>query len=132
MKKTLTYYVFGLLLFKQIVNAVEDRPQDVCDICLCTNQTIDCRNVKLQASLDASSWAKITNGSEYREARFDNNNIGHVTEFPTLPLTRLSLRCNRIVKIDDMAFRNLTQLEELNLSGNELTTDNLTPKVFQV
>lgn len=48
-----------------------------------------------------------------------------------LSIKVLLLHRNKIAKIDKGAFHNLTSLEELDLSSNELTSQTLLPSVFE-
>ena len=122
------------LLFFVILTVIKSyQGQKICSICDCADSIIDCRNAKLENILPAESWKEIIEQNvTYEEAKFDNNHIGHVTRFPTIPLSKLSLRNNVIVTIDDKSFKNLTSLTYLDLSHNELTTENLGPNVFEV
>lgn len=63
--------------------------------------------------------------------RFDSNGIKVVTQFPNLDIRILSLKNNKIGKIEAAAFRNLTSLEKLDLSSNRLTFAALSGNVFQ-
>lgn len=62
---------------------------------------------------------------------FDNNGIEIVTRFPNLGIRTLSLRHNKIRKIEQRAFFNLTSLEKLDLSDNKLTHDAMSRQVFE-
>lgn len=125
---------FLLLVILTFIKSYQGQEvQKICSICDCVNSVIDCRDAKLNASFPREAWKEIVDQNiTYEEAKFDNNHIGHVTQFPTLALTKLSLRKNVIIKIDDKAFKNLTSLTYLDLSHNELTTENLQPNVFDV
>lgn len=63
---------------------------------------------------------------------FDRNDIVEVKKLPPSRVKYLSLRHNRIRKIDDSAFTDLKSLVELDLSHNSLTTESLNPDVFKV
>lgn len=128
MKKFLCFFIALLLIAQNDGQEITS----VCSICDCKDSVVDCRNSKLEASFVPEAWKEIAENLTFKEAKLDNNRIGHVTRFPTLPFTRLSLRNNVIVKIDEMAFKNLTSLVYLDLSRNELTSDNLLPNVFEV
>lgn len=54
-----------------------------------------------------------------------------VTQFPDLDIRILSLKNNKISKIEATAFQNLTSLEILDLSWNRLTFAALNENVFQ-
>ncbi|XP_063218736.1 uncharacterized protein LOC134528998 [Bacillus rossius redtenbacheri] len=104
----------------------------VCERCVCSNEILDCSNRTLEAHLSASDWTEAMRTSPaISTARFDFNQIVHVTPFPALPLTSLSLSHNSIVRVDKFAFQNLTNLTELDLSYNQLTSDQLTADVFK-
>lgn len=65
--------------------------------------------------------------------RFDGNVLAHVLPFPRLDeLRRLSLSHNHIAKVEDRAFENLTKIVEIDLSHNHLTSEDLSPHIFQV
>lgn len=124
--------LYPFITFLLITHNNGQEIEGVCSKCDCKDSVIDCRNSKLEASFPPEAWKDITGNTTYTEAKLDNNQIGHVTRFPTLPLTRLSLRNNVIVKIDDQAFKNLTSLVYLDLAKNQLTTKLLSPRVFEV
>lgn len=54
-----------------------------------------------------------------------------ITRFPELSIKILILHRNKISKIEKGSFHNLTLLEELDLSSNELTSTSLLPNVFE-
>lgn len=54
-----------------------------------------------------------------------------VTQFPQLDIKFISFRHNKIRKIEQRAFWNLTLLEKLDLSENKLTIDTLQKEVFE-
>lgn len=61
----------------------------------------------------------------------NNNKISNVIAFPYVKIRVLNLRQNLIDVIAPHAFKELTLLEELDLSSNKLTFDILKPNVFQ-
>lgn len=54
-----------------------------------------------------------------------------MTQFPDLDIRILSLKNNKISKIEAAAFQNITSLEVLDLSWNRLTFATLNENVFQ-
>lgn len=67
------------------------------------------------------------------EVRFDENMLVHVKPFAKLEsLEKLTMSHNHIAKIDDLAFLNLTNIVEIDLSHNHLTSEDLSPHIFQV
>lgn len=54
-----------------------------------------------------------------------------ITKFPQLNIRSLSFRHNAIRKIEDEAFKNLDNLESLDLSFNRLTFEVMKPKIFR-
>ncbi|MCL4123735.1 UNVERIFIED_CONTAM: hypothetical protein GTU68_030591 [Idotea baltica] len=64
--------------------------------------------------------------------RIQGNALSEVTAFPYMEnLTSISFRSNHISKIDEAAFMNLTNLEYLDLSYNNLTEQSLDPEIFR-
>lgn len=89
---------------------------------------MDCSNKKLEDHFEDEHWPKQT----MAEVSFANNSFVHVRAFPKADVRKLILCHNRITTIDDAAFIELTNLTELDLSHNELTTPRLGPHIFQV
>lgn len=101
----------------------------VCNRCTCIGTTVDCTSRNLIEHPDASEWPTemlVT------DVLMDNNNFVHVVQFPPMAVLRLSFRHNRIVRIDDKAFELIPNVTELDLSYNDITSDNLNAAVFQV
>nr|CAD7449191.1 unnamed protein product [Timema bartmani] len=106
---------------------------NICGVCSCEGDTVNCTNHSLIHHFNATDWPNITKGEqELKVALFDYNNLIHVRVFPELPLTHLSLSHNHIVKIDECAFQNMTNLTELDLSFNQLTSSLLSEDVFKI
>ncbi|XP_068249982.1 leucine-rich repeat neuronal protein 3-like isoform X2 [Palaemon carinicauda] len=110
----------------------QETPHLICGTCECLYHTspfdVDCRNQELHEIPDLTpnniSYPWILN--------FDNNLIQEVSVFPRQDsLLSLTLRRNRITKINDGAFQNLVQLKELYLQKNLLTGDMITNNVFK-
>nr|CAD7435120.1 unnamed protein product [Timema monikensis] len=106
---------------------------NICGVCSCEGDTVNCTNHSLTHHFNATDWPNITKGEqELKVALFDYNNLIHVRVFPELPLTHLSLSHNHIVKIDECAFQNMTNLTELDLSFNQLTSSLLSEDIFKI
>lgn len=60
----------------------------------------------------------------------NHNELTEIKVFPILSIKILNLHHNKISKIEKGAFYNLTLLEELDLSANDLTTKALMPEIF--
>ncbi|XP_046662575.1 leucine-rich repeat neuronal protein 1-like isoform X2 [Homalodisca vitripennis] len=100
---------------------------DLCHKCICDNEHLDCSFIALEDHFNDSDWA----GSTHTIISFDHNNIIHLKAFPKLPVTKLSITHNMIVKIDPACFKELENLTELDLGHNHLTSEQLVPAVFQ-
>lgn len=101
---------------------------DLCQKCACNEKHLNCNFMALENHFDDSEW----NGTTQTVATFDRNRIVHLKAFPKLPLVKLSLTHNSIARIDPACFKELSNLTELDLSHNHLTSDQLLPNVFQV
>lgn len=117
-------------LFALLICSVLASAEDIslCKKCRCGEGVVDCNGLELTRQFNGSEW---TTDMQITEVKFDNNSLVYVRKFPTLTLTRLSFRHNKIIKIEDAAFKNLTNLTELDLSYNSLTYDNLKESVFK-
>ena len=103
----------------------------ICDKCDCKNHHVDCRNRQFTVHFNPSDWPNVSD-VRISEARFDYNQLVHITEFPVQDITYLSLSHNQITLIDNGAFKNLENLTELDLSNNYLTSVSLTSGIFEV
>ncbi|XP_039276507.1 leucine-rich repeat-containing protein 4B isoform X2 [Nilaparvata lugens] len=96
--------------------------------CSCIDRTVDCSNLKLKTQFNKTEWDGM---QLITEAKFDVNQIRHLTQYPKLPLVYLSLTHNMISTIDDGAFSNLESLTILDLSHNYLDSGHLNPNIFK-
>lgn len=82
-----------------------------------------------------SDWEILNKTTvDYEVLQFDRNQFNSIDDqFPTLrfPVKIVDLSHNKINKISENVFTNLIYLEEINLSFNELTTESLTPEIFE-
>lgn len=109
----------------------------ICKKCSCNTDKniIDCTKKGLKRMFSYDEWAALnaTNG-KYEELWMDHNEIENIdVPFPQLkfPLKKVILSNNKISKVVKSAFGNLSYIEELDLSYNELTSPALKPVIFQ-
>lgn len=80
-------------------------------------------------------WAALnTTKDDYEILKLDNNQLVNVdVPFPKLRFTlkKIDFRHNKINQIVNNAFTNLTYLEDIDLSFNELTTEKFKPEIFE-
>lgn len=130
--------------------------KSICDTCKCNEKlkTIDCEDLQLRTMFSTELWVALENSTDLLDTvryiisriklcgrisntiglsflRLDNNIIRNVTIFPKLAIRVLNLRENKIETIARYAFRDLAQLEVLDLSSNWLSFDSLRPEVFE-
>lgn len=113
-----------------VVTCVTSGESILCDTCTCKNSIINCTENGLIDILDLWDHTEILKNATLMH--FDDNSIVHVKQLPPSKVRYLSLRQNKINKIDEMAFRNLKLLLELDLSYNSLTAESLNPEIFKV
>ncbi|CAH1392795.1 unnamed protein product [Nezara viridula] len=101
---------------------------EICSICNCKGGIVDCSKQGLENHFNDSSWSGII---QVDSIVLDFNKIIHLKAFPLLGTTKLSIRHNYITKIDDAAFRFVTNLTELDLSYNHLTSAAFSPHIFK-
>ncbi|KAG7214149.1 hypothetical protein KM043_001500 [Ampulex compressa] len=99
----------------------------LCSSCNCTGEIINCSNRGLENHFEDSQWPTM----RAKEITFAGNELVRVRAFPRLAVERLTLRENRITKIDYCAFKQLDGLTELDLSRNQLDSEMLQPHVFE-
>lgn len=99
----------------------------LCTICACGLHLVNCSHRNLIDTFVESQWPK----TPIPEISFKNNQLVHLKPFPSVTIWKLSLRHNKITTIDDCAFKQIVNLTEIDLSHNELTTENLLPQIFE-
>lgn len=113
-----------------IVTYVNSSESLLCDTCTCSNSIVNCTDNGLIDILDLWDHSEVLKDATLMY--FDYNNIVHVKQFPLSKVRYLSLRHNKLNKIEDNTFTNLKYLVELDLSHNLLTTESLNPNIFKV
>ena len=93
----------------------------------------------LEKSIKCTTWdpTKIIKDYEWPNktwdiVSFEYTSLNHLTPFPAITIKKLVLTGNKIKKIDNKVFINITDLVEVDLSNNELTSQILHPNVFEV
>lgn len=102
----------------------------MCDTCKCENSQINCTNSGIDGILDLWDHSNVLDNATLMH--FDNNKIIIVKKLPESKVKYLSLRHNKIIKIENLAFSNLMYLVELDLSYNSLSSENLNSDAFKV
>lgn len=95
---------------------------------MCLDGYINCSNRNLENHFEDRQWVNVT----AKEISFEQNRLVHVTPFPTIIVNKIILRKNQIVTIDRHAFKELINLTELDLSNNQITSEQLRPHIFEV
>lgn len=113
-----------------IVICVVSGESILCDTCTCKNFIINCTENGLMNILDLCDHTEVVKSATLMH--FDYNGIQRVKQLPPSKVRYLSLRQNKINKIDEMAFLNLKLLLELDLSYNSLTAESLSPDIFKI
>lgn len=105
----------------------------ICESCICSEGMpflINCGAVKLEGAFLFPDWPNDAVISSI-DAVFDGNQFDEITQFPELPILRLSYRSNSIQYIQKAAFKNLKLLEYLDLSENKLTHESINANAFE-
>lgn len=106
---------------------------EICQLCICHDEIpfmIDCSGQRLDRAPLLSDWPNDTFNLSI-EARFDENQFTEITQYPSLPLFKLSYRSNAVQVIQKGAFKFLNRLQHLDLSENNLTHESLNANVFE-
>ncbi|KMQ91340.1 leucine-rich repeat neuronal protein 1-like protein [Lasius niger] len=88
---------------------------------------VNCSARGLENHLEDTQWLNVT----AKEISFEHNRLVHVTPFPKIIVEKIILRKNQISTIDSHAFKELVHLIELDLSNNQLTSEQLKPHIFE-
>lgn len=95
---------------------------------MCLDGYVNCSARGLENHLEDTQWLNVT----AKEISFEHNRLVHVTPFPKIIVEKIILRKNQISTIDSHAFKELVHLIELDLSNNQLTSEQLKPHIFEV
>ncbi|KAJ6647296.1 Leucine-rich repeat neuronal protein 1 [Pseudolycoriella hygida] len=107
--------------------------REICKLCKCQpdTKTIDCQDLEIDKMFTEKEFVALNSSKVPQDIfRLNNNRLTEIPSFPVLSIKVLNLHRNHINKIENLAFYNLTLLEELDLSSNSLTTSALIPEVF--
>ncbi|XP_011297718.1 leucine-rich repeat-containing protein 15 [Fopius arisanus] len=99
----------------------------ICRTCDCQDASINCTGRELDKNFADDEWPRVI----LRSVTFEGNRIVHLRKFPNVTIEKLILTGNKIVKIDDAVFIEITNLTELDLSDNQLTSKILRPEIFE-
>ncbi|KAH8408153.1 hypothetical protein KR222_001115, partial [Zaprionus bogoriensis] len=105
----------------------------ICSKCTCDTRDslLDCSE-KLDAWFSPEEWQILQNGDVIFETlKLSHNNLTNITVLPTYGAKNLYLDHNQIDSIAKGAFANWTELTQLDLSHNKLTSKALLPDVFK-
>lgn len=95
---------------------------------VCLDGYVNCSNQGLESHFEDRQWLNVT----AKEISFENNRLVHITPFPKIIVGKIILRKNQITTIDRQAFKELVNLTELDLSNNQITSQQLRPHIFEV
>nr|XP_026483458.1 leucine-rich repeat neuronal protein 3-like [Vanessa tameamea]XP_026483459.1 leucine-rich repeat neuronal protein 3-like [Vanessa tameamea] len=103
---------------------------EICRKCVCKDAKVDCFDQSLTVFFKKDEWANL---KEFKPTTVDlsENAITNVTVMAELPVKVLNLSRCSIEFIENASFRDLQQMEVLDLSHNKLTTDKLSPHAFE-
>ncbi|CAH2101947.1 unnamed protein product [Euphydryas editha] len=102
----------------------------ICRKCVCKDAKVNCYDESLDKFFSKEEW---TNLKEFKPTIVDlsENPITNVTVLAELPVKVLNLSRCSIESIENASFKDLQQMEVLDLSHNKLTTDKLSPHAFE-
>lgn len=105
----------------------------ICSSCGCDVKTglLDCSDKNLLRNFLASDFEALNAKFPLVNVFFEYNQIRNISRYPNVSIVTLDLSHNQINEIESGAFADLSKLTELDLSHNRLTSDVLTPQVFQ-
>lgn len=108
------------------VFAVRLVDQNVCSICICKKQLLNCENCNITQLTSINVNLNVTS------ITFANNKIMYIHKLPKSRIKSLSFASNDIKNIEDAAFKDLSELTALDLSNNLLSFDTFLPNIFRV
>ncbi|CAH2101948.1 unnamed protein product [Euphydryas editha] len=102
----------------------------ICRKCVCKDAKVNCFDKSLDKFFSKEEW---TNLKEFKPTIVDlsENPITEVTALAELPVKVLNLSRCSIESIERASFKDLLQMEVLDLSYNKLTYVNLSPHAFE-
>lgn len=106
---------------------------EICKRCRCQEGitfVVNCQGKDLAEPFLYSDWPLSVLTSNI-EVTFDDNYFTEISQFPELPIVKLSYQSNGIEIIQRAAFKFLKNLDYLDLSQNNLTHESLGGNVFE-
>ncbi|XP_033222554.1 uncharacterized protein LOC117176423 [Belonocnema kinseyi] len=100
---------------------------NVCEKCNCTENSIKCETWDSSKVIKDYKWPNNT----WEVVSFENTPLIHLTPFPALSIKKLVFTGNNIQEIDNKIFINITDLVEVDLSNNNLSSRILHSNVFE-
>lgn len=106
----------------------------ICTTCSCDwdLKLVDCTEKNLNNHFpNPDDWACLN--FQPLEIRFDSNQLVHVLPFTKAldTVETLTMSHNHIAKVEEGAFMNLSNVVLIDLSHNHLTSEELSPHIFQ-
>lgn len=129
------YSIFLNLLLKtrSSLQKTPVKDSNLCKKCTCDiqNSFLNC-NKKLGDWFSPDQWNDLITGDVvFKTIRLEHNNLTTIPALPAYGVENLYLAFNQIENITLGAFKNLSELVNLDISHNKLTTKTLVPDVFQ-
>ncbi|KAL5288339.1 lron-7 family protein [Megaselia abdita] len=113
---------------------VETLKSALCKKCKCDKfkLLLDCSHLGLTEWFKVDEIDTLIYGSiAFETIDLSHNNLTEVPAFPNLRVKNLLLNFNKIDKIADQAFLNLTLLTKLDLSNNKINNNGFIPNIFE-
>lgn len=107
---------------------------EICKKCTCAvdEKTVYCEDLSIEKMFTEDQFVEFNKTKVPQDIfRMNNNELTEINAFPILSIKVLVLSRNKISKIAKGAFYNLTLLEELDLSSNDLQSTALVPEIFE-
>ncbi|XP_077289860.1 uncharacterized protein LOC143913753 [Arctopsyche grandis] len=108
----------------------EDMTDTICKTCECKNAVINCSDQAILTFFTVADWAGVKE-KEPKKIDLSYNNFTNVTKLGNLStLNELNLSHGNIRSIEKGSFKDLQNMQVLDLSYNSLSSIELSPDVF--
>ncbi|CAH2235407.1 jg13266 [Pararge aegeria aegeria] len=136
-RRVISVLVFAIVIGVHCQNATEAPKADdtwketgICRKCICKDDKVNCLDQGIVEYFKKEEWANL---KPMKPATIDlsDNLIRNVTVMAELPVKVLNLSRCSIEFIENASFKDLQQMQVLDLSHNRLTTEKLSPHAFE-